>query len=140
MSKKEATILRAEKDEENSCMVIETENGQDWISCAECRVGEMECDYLKKKWGVNPCLYRRGVRLGRNLEPDPRDVVRIIQNNVSVYTNMMEHESPLLKAEKEIVTKVLKLEFEELENAKVMLYDQTTNRQGLNRQDANSGQ
>ena len=49
----ENTILRAEKDEENSCMVIETEQGQDWVSCAECRLGEIECSYLKKKWGID---------------------------------------------------------------------------------------
>jgi hypothetical protein len=122
MSKRETVILKAEKDIENSTMVIETENGQDWISCAECPIGEIECDYLKSKWKVNPCLYRRGVRLGRNLEPDPRDVVRIIQNNISVYNNMMEQQGQLLKAERDIVVKVLSLETSQLERAKKQLY------------------
>ncbi|RLI95982.1 MAG: hypothetical protein DRO99_05160 [Candidatus Aenigmatarchaeota archaeon] len=61
----EVRILNAEKDEENSCVIVTTEHGQEWISCAECRIGEVACDYLKKKWGINPCLYRRGVRVGR---------------------------------------------------------------------------
>jgi hypothetical protein len=115
-------ILRAEKDEENSCMVIETEQGQDWISCAECRFGEIECSYLKSRWGINPCLYRRGVRLGRGLEPDPRDVVKIIQNNMAVYNNMLEREGPFLKAEREMLGRFLQTETQELERVKGMLY------------------
>jgi hypothetical protein len=138
MSKKEIRILRTTKDSENSCVVIETDQGQDWISCAECRVGELECDYLKKQWSVDPCLYRKGVRLGKNLEPDPRDVVRIIQNNIQVYSNMIEKEGPLLKSERDIVSKVLGLELRELENAKSMLYRRDVNREGLNRQDGNT--
>ena len=132
------TILSADKDDENSCVVIETEQGQDWISCAECKVGEIACDYLKKQWNVDPCLYRKGVRLGKNLEPDPRDVVRIIQNNIAVYDNMMDQKGPLLKAEKDMVTKVLRLEYDELENAKAMMFSRAANREGLNRQDGNS--
>ncbi len=117
-------ILRAEKDEENSCMVIETEQGQDWVSCAECRLGEVECSYLKSKWGINPCLYRKGVRLGRGLEPDPKDVVRIIQNNIAIYNNMLEQEAPFLKAEREMLKRFLQIETEELERAKALLYGQ----------------
>ena len=135
MSKKEAIILKAEKDEENSTMVIETENGQDWISCAECAIGEIECDWLKSKWKVDPCLYRRGVRLGRNLEPDPRDVIQIIQNNISVYNNMIDQQGQLLKAERDIVVKVLNLEMNQLERAKKQLYG---NRKSLNTQDSNT--
>ena len=116
----EKTILRAEKDEENSCMVIETRDGQDWVSCAECRLGEMECSYLRSKWNINPCLYRRGVRVGRGLEPDPRDVVRIIQNNLSVYSNMLSKEAPFLKAEKEMLERFLRIEEQELEKARSM--------------------
>ena len=115
-----STILRAEKDEENSCMVIETEQGQDWVSCAECRLGEIECGYLKSKWSINPCLYRRGVRLGRELEPDPRDVVRIVQNNLAVYANMLEKEAPFLKAERDMLERFLRMEKQELEKAKSM--------------------
>ncbi len=128
----EVRLLKAEKDEENSCMVLTTSQGQDWVSCAECRVGEVACNYLKSKWGVDPCLYRRGVRLGRNLEPDPRDVVDIIQNNISIYLNMMDREGPLLKAEREMLEKVLRLESEQLERAKAMLYGSTQN---LNKQE-----
>ncbi len=135
MSKRETIILNAEKDVENSTVVIETENGQDWISCAECSIGEIECDYLKSKWKVNPCLYRRGVRLGRNLEPDPRDVIRIIQNNIAVYNNMIDQQGPLLKAERDIVAKVLTLETGQLERAKQQLYG---NMKSLNTQDSNT--
>jgi hypothetical protein len=127
----ETEILKAEKDEENSCVVVTTSQGQDWVSCAECRVGEIACNYLKSRRGVDPCLYRRGVRLGRNLEPDPRDVVDIIQNNISVYLNMMKREGPFLKAERDILEKVLKLETEQLERARVMLYEA----QNLNKQE-----
>jgi hypothetical protein len=118
----EVRILRTEKDVENSCLVLETEQGQEWISCAECRVGEVACDYLKSKWEVDPCLFRKGVRLGRGLEPDPRDVVQIIQNNVAVYVNMLEKQGPLLKAEKLMLEKVMTLENEQLEKARSMLY------------------
>lgn len=138
MSKMEMTILRTRKDRENSCVVIETDQGQEWVSCAECRVGELECDYIRKQWSVDPCLYRKGVRIGKNLEPDPRDVVRIIQNNIPVYSNMIEKEAPLLKAERDIVNKVLNLELQELENAKAMLFRKDVNREGLNRQDGNT--
>jgi hypothetical protein len=115
-------VLSAEKDEENSCMVIETEQGQDWISCAECRLGEIACNYLKSKWGVDPCLYRRGVRVGRGLEPDPKDVISIVQNNISIYLNMLGQEGPLLKAEREMLEKVLSLERGQLEHAKALIY------------------
>jgi hypothetical protein len=118
----EFRLLKAEKDEENSCMVLTTSQGQDWVSCAECRIGEVACNYLKTTWGIDPCLYRRGVRLGRNLEPDPRDVVEIIQNNISIYMNMMDREGPLIKAEREMLGKVLKTEGEQLERARAMLY------------------
>jgi hypothetical protein len=122
MSKRESTILRTEKDVDSSCVVIETELGQEWISCAECSIGEMECEYLRTKWNVDPCLYRKGVRLGRNLEPDPRDVVRIIQNNIAVYNNMIDTEGPLLRAERDMVSKVLGIEFDQLQKAKAMLF------------------
>lgn len=118
-------ILKAEKDEENSCLVIETEAGQDWISCAECRVGEISCNYLRSRWGVDPCLYRRGVRLGRYLEPDPRDVIRIIQNNIRICMNMVDQEGLLLKAERDMVERVLRLETEQLEHAKAMMFTKT---------------
>jgi hypothetical protein len=124
----EFQITKAEKDEDNSCMIIETEKGQDWVSCAECRLGEMECNYLKSKWGINPCLYRRGVRLGRGLEPDPRDVVMIIQNNMAVYFNMLDKEGPFLKAEIDMLERFLQIETRELERAKAMLYGQRTPR------------
>ncbi len=114
-------ILKAEKDEENSCVVVTTELGQDWVSCAECSFGEMECSYLRSKWGINPCLYRRGVRLGRGLEPDPRDVVRIVQNNLAVYQNMLEDKGPFLKAERDMLQDFLSNQFGELERAKGML-------------------
>ncbi len=115
-------ILKAEKDEENSCMVIETEQGQDWISCAECRIGEIACSYLRSRWGVDPCLYRRGVRVGRGLEPDPQDVINIIQNNIAVCMSMLDQEGPFLKAERDMVGRVLKLETEQLEHAKALMY------------------
>jgi hypothetical protein len=118
----ENRILRAEKDEENSCVVVTSVEGQDWVSCAECRIGEVACNYLKSKWGVDPCLYRKGVRLGRGLEPDPRDVVRIIKRNIAIYMNMMGDEGPLLKAERDMVEGVLRLETEQLERARGMLY------------------
>lgn len=118
----ENRIIKAEKDDENSCMVLTTSQGQEWVSCAECGVGEVACGYLKSKWGVDPCLYRRDVRLGRNLEPDPRDVVEIIQNNITIYMNMIGDEGPLLKSERDILEKVLRLETEQLEHAKSMLY------------------
>jgi hypothetical protein len=116
----ENTILRAEKDEENSCMVIETEQGQNWVSCAECRIGEIGCSYLRNKWGINPCLYRRGVRVGRGLEPDPRDVVKIVQNNLDVYANMLDKEAPFLKAERDMLERFLMMERQELEKARSM--------------------
>jgi hypothetical protein len=122
MSRSELTILRADKDDKNSCVVIETEQGQDWVSCAECTVGEMECDYLRSRWSVDPCLFRRGVRLGRGLKPDPRDIVSIVSNNIPIYLNMMERNDPLLKAEKDMVEKVLGIEKERLEQAKGMLF------------------
>lgn len=119
----ENRILKAEKDDENSCMVVTSmKEGQDWVSCAECRMGEMECDYLKRKWKIDPCLYRRGVRLGRNLEPDPRDVVRIIQNNMAIYNYMLDQEGPFLKGEREMLERFLQTETKELERAKSMLY------------------
>ena len=115
-------ILRAEKDDENSCMVIETEQGQDWISCAECRIGEIACNYLRSRWGVDPCLYRRGVRVGRGLEPDPKDVISIIQNNIAVYTSMLDREGPFIKAERDMIGRVLMLETEQLEHARALMY------------------
>jgi serine protease inhibitor ecotin len=119
----ENVILRAEKDEENSTMVLETNQGQEWVSCAECRLGELACNYLKSKWGVDPCLYRRGVRLGRRLEPDPRDVINIVQRNISIYLNTLDEEGPFIKAELEMFRRVLKLETEELEHAKSLMYE-----------------
>jgi hypothetical protein len=116
------TISKAEKDVENSCVVLETDRGQEWVSCAECRVGETACNYLKSAWGVSPCLYRKGVRLGRGLTPDPRDAVKIIQMNVDIYLNMMDRMQPVLKAERDIVERVLHVEIEELERARGMLY------------------
>ena len=120
----EFNISKAEKDNDNSCVIITSEQGDDLISCEDCRLGEIDCEYLKSKWGINPCLYKKGVRIGRGLEPDPRDVVRIIQNNLAVYTNMIEQEAPFLKAEKEILERFLKTETDELEKAKAMLYGQ----------------
>lgn len=119
----ENVILRAEKDEENSTMVLETSEGQEWVSCAECRLGELACNYLKSKWEVDPCLYRRGVRLGRGLEPDPRDVINIVQRNISIYLNMLDEEGPFIKAELEMFRRVLRLETEELEHAKGLMYE-----------------
>ena len=119
----ENRILKAVKDSENSCVVVTSEKGdQDWVSCAECRMGEMECDYLRKKWGINPCLYRKGVRIGRDLEPDPRDVVKIIQNNMAVYNNMVSQETPFLRAEKDMLERFLRTETQELDRAKGMLF------------------
>ena len=142
MSKKELVIWRAEKDVANSVVVIETSAGQDWISCAECRIGEMECDYLKWKWRMDPCLYRRGVRLGRNLEPDPRDVVRIVEQNLAVCGNMVSDEGLLLKSEMIIMDKVLQIEGTLLERAKEMLFlhghPGTQNGEGLKGKDLNN--
>ena len=118
----ENRILRTEKDVENSCVVVTSLDGQDWVSCAECRIGEVACNYLRSKWGIDPCLYRKGVRLGRGLEPDPRDVVNIIQSNIPIYLNLMEQEGSLLKAERDMLGSVLRLEGEQLERAKAMLY------------------
>lgn len=118
----ENRILRAEKDEENSCVVVTSLEGQDWVSCAECRIGEVACSYLRSKWGIDPCLYRKGVRLGRGLEPDPRDVVRIIQGNMTAYANITGDGGALLRAERDMVEGVLRLETEQLERARAMLY------------------
>jgi len=48
--------------------------------------------------------------------------VRIIQNNLAIYNNMLQEKSPFLMAEKDILERFLKTETEELQKAKSMLY------------------